>query len=149
MIFGAFFSNVSGGALPSDLVLTLEQLADMFVVFGVGFSAMSSVLAMLYLRVGACRERLRLNSRERYFARTQALAWGILTMTGIVSTLGALFLPPRFAPFAGFFYWSLMFTMPLQAHLAHRKRRRLEADTAEADSPPQRAPEKAEIDQQP
>ena len=40
------FANATDGALPSGLDLTLEQLGDMFVVFGIGFSAMSGVLAL-------------------------------------------------------------------------------------------------------
>lgn len=125
LIFGAFFSNASGGALPSGLSLTLGEVADMFVVFGIGFSALSGVLVALYLRADACRDRLQLNARERYFARSEAVAWSILAVTGIVSTLAALLLPPRLGPLAGFVYWSLLVSMPLQAHLAKRGRRRI------------------------
>lgn len=127
LIFGAFFSNASGGALPSGLELTLDQLADMFIVFGVGFSAMSGVLMALYLRVDGCREDLQLDVRERYFARSEAVTWSILTVTGIVSTFAALLLPTRLGPMAGFVYWSLMVTIPLHAYFAGRGRRRLEA----------------------
>lgn len=124
LIFGAFFASASGGALPSGLSLTLEQLADMFIVFGIGFSAMSGILMALYLRADACRERLRLDARERYYARSEALTWGVLTATGIVSTFTALLLPARLGPLAGFVYWSLLVSMPLQVHLAGRGRRR-------------------------
>lgn len=126
LIFGAFFANATGGALPSGLSLTLEQLAHMFVVFGIGFSAMSGVLVALYLRADSCRERLLLDDRERYFARSEALTWGILAVTGIVSTFLALLLPPRLGPAAGFVYWSLIVSMPIQAHFAGRGRRRFE-----------------------
>ena len=88
LIFGTFFSNASGGVLPSGLSLTLEQLADMFIVFGIGFSAMSGVLVALYLRADACRDRL--------------------------------------GPLAGFAYWTLMVSIPIQAHLAGRGRRRFQ-----------------------
>jgi hypothetical protein len=126
LIFGAFFSNASGGALPSGLDLSLDQLTDMFVVFGIGFSAMSGVLMALYLRADACRKRLQLNPLERSFARTEARTWLILTGTGAVSTLAALLLPERLGPLAGFVYWSLIVTLPLQAHFAERARRRVE-----------------------
>jgi hypothetical protein len=126
LIFGAFFSNASGGALPSGLSLTQEQLSDMFIVFGVGFSAMSGVLAGLYLRADGRHMQLLLNGRERYFARSEAVTWGILAATGLVSTIAALLLPARLGPLAGFVYWSLIITMPMQAHFAARGRRQFE-----------------------
>ena len=129
LIFGAFFSNASGGALPSGLDITQEQLADMFIVFGVGFSAMSGVLTALYLRADARHVRLMLNGRERYFARSEAATWGILTATGLVSTLAALLLPARLGPLAGFVYWSLIITMPIQGFFAGRGRRQFEGRT--------------------
>jgi uncharacterized membrane protein len=131
LIFGAFFSNASGGALPLGLNLTQEQLANMFIVFGIGFSAMSGVLAALNLRADACHDRLQLNARERYFARSEATTWGVLTVTGIVSTLMALLLPPELGPMAGFVYWSLIVSMPLQGYLAERGRRRFDTSTEE------------------
>jgi uncharacterized membrane protein len=124
LIFGAFFSNASGGALPSGLDLSLAQLTDMFIVFGIGFSAMSGVLAALYLRAGARRDLLRLNEFERYHARTEARTWLILVATGVVSTLTALLLPDEYGPIAGFVYWSLILSMPLQAHLTDRGSKR-------------------------
>lgn len=126
LIFGAFFSNASGGALPSGLDLSQEQLADMFIVFGVGFSAMSGVLLALYLRTDACHTQLLLNGRERYYARTEAVTWGILAATGLVSTVTALVLPARLGPLAGFVYWSLIISIPFQAHLVRRGRRQFE-----------------------
>ncbi len=125
LIFGAFFSNASGGALPSGLSLTLEQLADMFVVFGIGFSAMSGVLVALYLRVSKRRDQLLLDEWERYHARSEARTWGILVATGLASTVLALLLPADLGPVSGFVYWSLIITMPIQAHFIDRGRRRL------------------------
>jgi uncharacterized membrane protein len=126
LISGAFFSNASGGALPSGLNLTLEQLTDMFIVFGIGFSTMSGALVALYLRVDACRDQLQLNARERYFARSEAATWGVLTATGLISTLMALLLPSRLGPAAGFVYWSLIISMPIQSYFAKRGRRRFD-----------------------
>ena len=123
LIFGAFFSNASGGALPSGLDLTLVQLTDMFIVFGIGFSAMSAVLAALYLRADARRKLLLLNERERYHAKVEARTWIILVATGLVSTLTALVLPDEYGPVAGFVYWSLIISMPLHAHFIDRGRR--------------------------
>lgn len=128
LIFGAFFSNASGGALPSGLDLSLAQLTDMFIVFGIGFSAMSGVLAALYLRVGARRDLLRLNDYERYHARAEARTWLILVATGVVSTLAALLLPDEYGPIAGFVYWSLIISMPLQAHFTDRGSQRFDLE---------------------
>lgn len=128
LIFGAFFANATGGALPSGLDLTLTQLGHMFIVFGIGFSAMSGVLAALYLQASSRREMLLLNEWEVYQARSEAMIWITLALTGMVSTLIALLLPGDLSPLAGFVYWTLIVTMPVQAYLIDRGRSRLEQD---------------------
>ena len=123
LIFGAFFANATDGALPSGLNLTLEQLGDMFVVFGIGFSAMSGVLAALYLLARNRQAQLLLNDRECRHARSEATTWLIVAATGLVSTLAALMLPAGLSPAAGYIYWSLIITLPVQAYLSKRGRR--------------------------
>ena len=123
LIFGAFFANATDGALPSGLDLTLEQLGDMFVVFGIGFSAMSGVLAALYLLARNRQAQLLLNDRECRHARSEATTWLIVAGTGLVSTLAALMLPAGLSPAAGYIYWSLIITLPAQAYLSKRGRR--------------------------
>ena len=124
LIFGAFFANATDGALPSGLDLTLEQLGDMFVVFGIGFTAMSGVLAALYLLTHQRQALLQLNNRECRHARAESATWLTLAATGLVSTLAALLLPAQLSPAAGFVYWSLILSLPAQAYLIKRSRRR-------------------------
>lgn len=125
VIIGAFFANATGGLLPSPFALEMHQIGNLFVVFGVGFSALCGLLMGLYLIALKRREQLALNPLETFLTRGDAAAWGLAAITGVISTLLAILLPDDVSPAAGYVYWSLAITMPLLSHWISKRTNKL------------------------
>lgn len=82
------------------------SLGRLFTIYGIGFTLMSALTALLF------RDALRnpeLDQSGRRVAAGQAWIWAILTATGIASTVLAL--TPGTAPFAPFLYATLPLTI--------------------------------------
>lgn len=113
MASGAFYS-VSGGFLPTELQVTgLHELKFMFVLYGVGFMAMSSVLLALYARVRRLQLEPPLSAEDRAVAGVEVQAWSILAGTALASVLLALLLPAKLVGYAVWIYASLAVIMPI------------------------------------
>lgn len=96
--FAAFLAGASGGYRGG--------LGQLFTIYGMGFTGMSALTALLYLDA---RRNPELGEPRRREALGQAWIWGILTMTGIASTLLALL--PATAFYAAFLYATLPITI--------------------------------------
>lgn len=116
LVFSALFGWVSGGWFPSEFAVnSAEEIAGLFVIYGVGFAVISTVIALLYLHAARCSGALRLNALERLSTRNEICGWSIMAVTGILSTLFALLVPGDFKAFAGFVYFLLPIAMPINA----------------------------------
>lgn len=84
--------------LVGDMTAYRGSLGQLFTVYGVGFTAMSALTALLF------RDALRndaLEPERRHEAKGQVWIWVILAVTGLVSTILAMIPGPHyFAPFA-------------------------------------------------
>lgn len=131
MVMSALFHWLSGGWMPFMLDdMPIEQLADIFVIYGIGFAAMSGLLALHYGYALSQRESLFLNEEERFITVSEIHAWLILSSIGIVSVSWALLTPPMTARWAGFSYAFLGLVMPLYGYLRERAwRRHLESES--------------------
>lgn len=98
-------------------IQTLEDVNRMFVIYGLGFIAMSSAIVLLNLHAWRKRDVLQLDETERHATRSEVGAWSILTGAGVVSTLiaGAF---PHAIPTAGWAYALLGIVMPLYGRRA-------------------------------
>jgi uncharacterized membrane protein len=125
MMFSALFAWISGGWLPTEFVLgELSELLGLFRVYGLGFMALTGMIALLYLRALRATDRLLLNEYERICTMEEIAVFLILGATGLASALFAWIMPPGIAVFAGFVYTTLPFTMTYMAIVYSRKERR-------------------------
>jgi len=116
LVFSALFGWVSGGWFPSEFeVNSAQELAGLFVIYGVGFAAISTVIGLLYGHAARNVDALRLNELERLATRSEVMGWRIMTATGVLSALFALLVPGDFKAFAGFVYFLLPVAMPINA----------------------------------
>ncbi len=116
MVFTAFAYWASGGFLPADLDMTAHfDMPGVFVIYGVGFTALTGMLALLYLRVLKAGDELRLDEVERVRTRQEVAHNLVLGGTGVASALWALVMPGDVAIYAGFWYMTLPLTMPFTA----------------------------------
>ncbi len=129
MVTSGFFAWVTAGRLPFVFgEIVPEQITGLFVIYGVGFAAMSLTLALHYAHAWRRREVLQLDPLERFATRSEWMSWLILTGAGVVSVAWALLLPPRIAIWAGFANASLAFIMPTFAILRDRHWQALQKD---------------------
>ncbi len=132
MVSSALFSWISGGWLPTSFVL--ENVADLpmlFVIYGLGFGALTGLIGLLNLRAVRRADHLALNELERLQAREEVVSFGVLSATGLVSCLWAGLLPAQWGVWAGFWYSTLPISMPLVAVSYRRKADRLTSSAAE------------------
>lgn len=123
IMFSSFLAWLSGGWLPSNFALaSLDDVAQLFLIYGVGFSLLCGVIVLLNRHALKCAEKLQLNDLERFETRAEIGAWCILGAVGILSTLIAAFLPSPWNAQAGWAYFSLAFLMPAHHMLTDRRR---------------------------
>ena len=116
ILTGVQLSNVSIGG-PADVNAT-------FVVYGIGFAAMSAALALLNLHAWRAREALELDAVERLETRSTIGVWMILATTGLVAVVVGL-AAPDVPGLPGWVFALLSIVMPLYGAAVKRRRRAL------------------------
>lgn len=133
LMASVLLNYMSGGALPSELeIRSGDDLAGLFIVFGVGYAALATILALLHRRALALREPLALDRAEVAMARFEVVEWGVGALVGLASAAMAAFAPGQLRYFAGFVYMVLPIVMPL---LGVRRGRVVEELLAERSEP--------------
>jgi uncharacterized membrane protein len=128
MVFSALFAWITAGWLPTSFVLeAAADLPRLFVIYGLGFCALTGLIGLLYVRAIRAADYLALNSLERLKTREDMVSFGVLATTGLVSSIWAALLPAQWGIWAGFCYCTLPISMPLIAIAYDRKARRLES----------------------
>lgn len=86
VMFASFFSLVTSGYLPANYAI--DSPADwvmVFVVFGVAFASMGSMLALLTRHAWKQREELGLDLEERVLTRSYELSWWLIPAVSLMS----------------------------------------------------------------
>lgn len=86
VMFASFFQLVTSGYLPANYAI--ESSADwvlVFVVFGVAFASMGSVLALLTRHAWKQREALGLDLEEQVTTRCYELSWWLIPVISLIS----------------------------------------------------------------
>ena len=122
LMFSALFAWISGGALPSEFAIDEQsELVSLFIVYGLGLTALSAMLALLNLRARFAAKTLQLNELELIFTNEEIIIWSVQAVTGLISACFAWLMPSRIAVFAGFVYVTFPITMPTVAIYFSRK----------------------------
>lgn len=126
MVYSALFSWISAGLLPTNFALkNISDLPRLFLIFGIGFWCLTSLVVLLYIRALRAADKLLLNSFERLKTVAAAFSFGVLATTGLVSGMWAGLLPLKWGVWAGFWYCTLPISMPLVAVIFNRKAQHL------------------------
>jgi uncharacterized membrane protein len=124
LMMSSAFNSFSGGWLPAEFEITeLSHVRSFFVLYGLAFALMSSVLLALNGRVLRLQVVPPLSAARRLTARSEMEAWGILAASGAISASLAVVLPPRLVALSVWLYVGLAVIMPLMS----RRWRRLGA----------------------
>ncbi|MGA7296469.1 MAG: TMEM175 family protein [Rhodanobacteraceae bacterium] len=90
----------------------VEDVNQMFVIYGIGFMSMSIAITLLNLHAWRRRDALDLNPFERVETRFELGKWGIMFLAGLLSTATAAAFPHAW-PTAGWVYAPLGIMIPL------------------------------------
>ena len=82
------------------------QIQELMLLYGVGFSALFGLLALLHVHAWRLRERLELDEVERFLTRAERNAHLLSAGIGLLSVAVAA-ATPRFAWLSGMLYWAL------------------------------------------
>lgn len=120
----------SGGALGTD-IFSLggwfdNQVATLFVYFGLGLIALSTILIALHCNALRQRAPLRLTAFEELACTQACVRWVIVSATAGASCLVALVFvdDPTLVVTAGNLYFTLFFSLPLASRFLERRWRR-------------------------
>lgn len=113
-----FSRIITTGSLPFD------QLRAVFTIYGLGFTAVFVIFALLYVNAYRRRAILELNSLETF--DTVSDIWGNLSIAAVGLGSVALAQFPATINLAGFFYFAIAIVRTVYETLSARRRRRLE-----------------------
>jgi hypothetical protein len=85
-------------------LISMEELAAMFVFLGIGFVALCLVFVLMYRYAGSMKNELLLSDYEAHETRTFGFMWMGASVVSIFSIVLALTLPGDWVPFSGFTY---------------------------------------------
>lgn len=125
ILFGSAFEALSGGSLQSSFQLQSQtEFRGVLTIYGLGFAAMSALIAALYMHAWRCRKALSLNGSEQFHARAETWSWSFVACFGLTSVALAWLLPDGLVPLAAWMYCLLIPYAPLSDSLKHRALRR-------------------------
>lgn len=125
IMFGAAFSAISSGWLPSSFALESQaQFRVMLTVYGLGFFLLSGLIGALYLHAWRRRAALSMHPREAFDTAGESLAWLIVAMFGLLSVLLGWVLTDDYVPIAAWVYCALFLFGPVFDRLQTRSARR-------------------------
>lgn len=113
LVFSSLFSWISGGFFPSEFVIaSYTDLSSLFIFYGLGFAAISSLLGMLFYYAYKKSDFLYLDPIEKILTKYEYASWFVMASTALTSALFAIVTPIEIGIFAGFFYTFLPILMP-------------------------------------
>lgn len=105
---GGYFNSYFG-------ISSVDDLRNMFVIFGTAYVALSAMIAVLYWHALRMKEQLALNELETFDSQTDKMTWTLNVGVGLVSIVLAIALPDMLVATAGMWYAVLGIVMPWYA----------------------------------
>lgn len=122
LIFSSFFQFVTGGWLPSEFEVTsTAQIANLFIYYGVGYSTLTGIIALLHFHALRKKIELELTANETLAAKKSVSVWGTHCCFGFLSILFSLSTPSDIGVYSGFVYFLLGAAIPVVSIYYDRK----------------------------
>ena len=118
LMASSFMNFLSGGFLPTEfLIADVREVPKLFVIYGIGFTIISSIFVLLYYHAWKKSDSLNLNNKEKVFTIENITAWSVCGITGLLASSIAAMTDPGIGIFSSFLYCTLPVTVPLIATL--------------------------------
>jgi uncharacterized membrane protein len=122
-----FFSN--GRLSPEANLETAGEIFSIFTIYGIGYVAMTLLIAALNIHALRVRDPLELDELEIVITYAEIRSWLILAGVGTLSVVLALFGPRNQIVLPGWVYMLLPILMPLNGRYGNRQIREARART--------------------
>jgi hypothetical protein len=109
---------LTGDVRGSDMLSGPDQLYDIFLIYSLGFVAMSLLIAGLNAYALRRREQLGLDALEVCHTKAEVAAWVLVSAIGMLAAALAVFTPPSPLAWPGWAYLLLAVVMPIFARRA-------------------------------
>ena len=94
MVFGAFFSLISGGYLPAQFSINnWAEVPILFQTFAIGFGSMALITCLLFWRATMLGAAYGFSTAEMDYAKHKRLMWAMVVLCSIVSFALAVYIP--------------------------------------------------------
>ena len=114
VIYSGLFTWITNGYFPFEFTsIEVEDWRTIWVIYGLGFIAMSGVIVWLYQHAYRLRHQLGLSEPEAFEALSFVRSWIVVTLSGVISIILAMTLPSPWHVFSWMPYALLGFVMPL------------------------------------
>jgi hypothetical protein len=128
ILFGGFFSWITGGWLPTPVeIRSIEDLRWFFGSFAVAFGCMGALMTWLTWHADRNAEALALDASERFLTRLELVRWLLIPVVSLVSLAMTLLLQPGvpnwLGGMPGMIYFVLHLTRPVLTALGRRLQR--------------------------
>jgi uncharacterized membrane protein len=118
-----WFGRMTGLAIHGgSFIRDIGDVNRLFMLYGIGFTAMASAIMLLNLHAWKKRDELELDDLERFETRATIGAWAILTAAGALSTAVAILVPPHWPGVPGWIYALLGPVMPMYGAIMNRRK---------------------------
>lgn len=108
IMFGSAFHFMSDGWLPLSFQLdTLHEFRGLLTIYGIGFIALNTLIAALYLRAWQQHEALNMSEIERFDCLCEVIAWLLVGSFGVISIVLAWTVPDGRLGIAAWIYMLL------------------------------------------
>jgi hypothetical protein len=104
-VFTIFMGMLTGIQPRGTGRIELDQVGELFIIYGLGFFAMFAILALMNLRAYALHQSLQLNELEQLMTRAEVVRCLGVASVGLLSVLVAMILPGGLAGLAGLAYF--------------------------------------------
>ncbi|MGI9172576.1 MAG: TMEM175 family protein [Chthoniobacterales bacterium] len=129
-LFGIFINGTVLNLPGARLAMTTSDAATLFVIYGVGYTAVFGALALLYWHGYRKRDEVDLTEVERVDTRWEIGGLLCQATIGVASTVIAFTVAPRYLGWAGFIYFSLALIMGVHGTLRSRSVERARKEMA-------------------
>lgn len=136
-VFGSMFAAAESGRAPAgaEPPIQLEQLPTAMTIYGLGFTAVFLLFALLYAHALRKRDELQLNSVEVFDTRTSIMENLFACAVGLLAVLLAQTVPVRWSGATGFVYMVLGIGYTWIGSVRARMRRTVEAKFLQSSRP--------------
>ena len=122
LIFSSLCSFLSNDWLPSEYkIQSIQELANLFVIYGVGYMVLTTVIYLLYRHALKQKDSLGFNEYELQKTRSMIITWRYHPIFGALCAATALFTPPAIGAFSGFILVGLGVVVPIHRRLHMRR----------------------------